>query len=227
MLAFHSRKSSRFMMKFSDRLQCVTPPMSPTLYTDRLILRPTSANDIEALCEQWRLPDVRSSFLSDYAPTDANARLVVNAALADRNSGLGLWSLETTGSRTLVGCAGMLKVGKRDSGTDNVEMIIQLHPTTWGCGLAAEALTALIRLAFGLLGIPSLFATVLEPNARSCTLFERLGFTLVDAKLPTLTYQLDAGDVPDFDGAGFTPWSDFSVGAPDDGCALSAFSSSR
>jgi [ribosomal protein S5]-alanine N-acetyltransferase len=52
-----------------------------------------------------------------------------------------------------------------------------LHPDSWGRGLAAEALAAVIDHVFGRHDIPAITADIDPHNTRSIRLLERLGFS--------------------------------------------------
>jgi len=51
-----------------------------------------------------------------------------------------------------------------------------LHPSQWGQGVAREALEAVIRLAFGEMGLNAIQADVDPRNVASLRLLQRLGF---------------------------------------------------
>ncbi|NLM15557.1 MAG: GNAT family N-acetyltransferase [Clostridiaceae bacterium] len=74
---------------------------------------------------------------------------------------------------------GLLNLDGLDWPNGHSEIGIALtEPAARGHGLAAEALTLMIRYAFDELGLKRIWARVIEPNTASRKLFETLNFTL-------------------------------------------------
>jgi len=159
--------------------------VQPELTTRRLVLRPVSEGDVDALWALWTEPLVRQFLWDDVViPRERVAETAADAmALGPR--GLGLWTLrsreETDGS--LVGCAGLMPVGPAATFdprlTGAVELLVALAPSGWRQGHATEALEELVGYAFGPLGLGALVAVVDVPNEASHRLVARLGFSAI------------------------------------------------
>ena len=61
------------------------------------------------------------------------------------------------------------------------EILFGVHPERWGCGLATEAVRAVVGYAFGELELRSLTAACHADNQRSRRVLARVGFELVSA----------------------------------------------
>ena len=157
--------------------------MQPELATRRLLLRPVSEGDVDALWALWTESLVRQFLWDDVVIPRERAAETVADAIALGPRGLGLWTLrsreETDGS--LIGCAGLLPVGTAATFdpllAGAVEPMLALAPPLWRRGHATEVLEALVGYAFGPLGLGALVAVVDVPNEASHQLVARLGFS--------------------------------------------------
>ncbi len=151
------------------------------LSTERLVLRPVTADDHPALLAHWTHPDVRR-FLFDGAPlSSAEVAETIEESIGDfAGHGYGIWLIELgpvtgpgTGSRPgLVGTAGLRPL--EESG---LEIFYSLAPGAWGHGYATEAARAVVDFALGFLDLPEVLAEVDEGNAASVAVVKRLGMT--------------------------------------------------
>lgn len=156
--------------------------MKPHLSMRRGRLRPATSGDLGALLALLHDKDVRH-YLCDNTilPRETVAGMLADSErLAAR--GLGLWMIEAPDGG-LIGAAGLHPVSDAMSAVPElagaIEPIIALAPTSWGQGLAAEAVGALITCAQHSLGLAHLVAAVDEPNVRSRQLMLRCGFVPV------------------------------------------------
>ena len=147
------------------------------LSTERLVLRPVTADDHAALLAHWTEPEVRR-FLFDGAALSAGEVTEIIAEsirdfAASRN---GIWLIELgsgLGSGPgLVGTAGL-----RPLGESGLEIFDSLAPVAWGRGYATEAARAVVEYGLGALGLPEVLAEVDEGNAASVAVVKRLGMT--------------------------------------------------
>ena len=143
------------------------------LRTERLVLRPVTADDHAALLAHWGAPDVRR-FLFDGAPLSAAE---ITEAIEDSTrdfarAGYGLWLVHENGRSDLVGTAGL-----RPLENLGLEIFYSLAPGSWGQGYATEAARAVLDHALGPLGLPEVLAEVDEGNTASIAVIERLGMT--------------------------------------------------
>ena len=150
--------------------------MDHVLRTERLILRPVTADDHAVLQAHWTTPDVRR-FLFDGATLSAAeiTGAIENSARDFGRAGYGLWLIHEKVGTDLVGTAGLRPL--EDLG---LEIFYSLAPGSWGRGYATEAARAVLAHALGPLGLPEVLAEVDEGNAASIAVIERLGMTRFD-----------------------------------------------
>jgi RimJ/RimL family protein N-acetyltransferase len=141
------------------------------LSTERLALRPVTADDHAALLAHWTAPDVRRYLFDGAALSAAEVTETIEESIRDfAASGYGIWLIEL-GSRTgLVGTAGLRPL--EESG---LEIFYSLAPGAWGHGYATEAARAVMEYGLGPLGLPEVLAEVDEGNAASVAVVKRLG----------------------------------------------------
>jgi len=143
------------------------------LTTERLILRPVTADDHAALLVHWAAPDVRR-FLFDgasLAPAEIT-EAIAGSARDFAAAGYGLWLIQEKDRADLVGTTGLRPL--EDLG---LEIFYSLAPGSWGKGYATEAARAVVEHALGPLGLPEVLAEVDEGNSASIAVIERLGMT--------------------------------------------------
>ena len=146
------------------------------LRTERLVLRPVTADDHAALLAHWDAPDVRR-FLFDGAMLSAAE---ITEAIEDSTrdfgrAGYGLWLVYEKDSTGLIGTAGLRPLDHL-----GLEIFYSLAPGSWGKGYATEAARAVLDHALGPLGLPEVLAEVDESNTASIAVIERLGMTEFD-----------------------------------------------
>jgi ribosomal-protein-alanine N-acetyltransferase len=151
------------------------PATQPALDTSRLQLRPISAADAPLLhpCfadpETMRFMDhVRSRSVADTANRIAPYLIALPAWHAT-------WTMTERASGAAVG---FVNYHHREDWNRRLELGFMLGRPFWGHGLMAEALAALIRHSFGVLGMIRIEATVQPDNLRATALLDRLGFRL-------------------------------------------------
>jgi RimJ/RimL family protein N-acetyltransferase len=146
------------------------------LHTERLVLRPVTADDHAVLLAHWAAPDVRR-FLFDGATLSA-AEITESIEESTRDfgrDGYGLWLIHERGGTDLVGTAGLRPL--EDLG---LEIFYSLALGSWGRGYATEAARAVLDHALGPVGLPEVLAEVDEGNTASIAVIERLGMTQFD-----------------------------------------------
>ena len=143
------------------------------LSTERLVLRPVTADDHAALLAHWTQPDVRR-FLSDGAVLSAAevAEAIEESTGHFAARGFGIWLIELASGTGLVGTTGLRPL--EESG---LEIFYSLAPGAWGHGYATEAARAVVEYGLGPLGLPEVLAEVDEGNAASVAVVKRLGMT--------------------------------------------------
>lgn len=151
-----------------------SPPVTPTLRTERLLLDPYVPEDEDAFVSLFQ--DTRvSRWMGEGPATEADdralfGRIFTNVYAQDL---FAVWAVRRDG--LLIGHAEI-------KWTDTVgghELIYALAPTAWGSGLGTELAEAIVAYGFGTLELPTVHATVAAENKASLALLHRIGFTHV------------------------------------------------
>jgi RimJ/RimL family protein N-acetyltransferase len=149
---------------------------SPELLSPRLHLRRLREGDATALCAYRSLPDVARLQSWESFGIEEAAKLLSSQAAGTPIGESGSWlqlGLTLVGSGELVGDCGIHFPGGSDQ---QVELGITLSPLHQGRGLAAEALTSVLRYAFESLGKHRAWAVTDVENDAAARLFRQLGF---------------------------------------------------
>lgn len=163
------------MAAFRSRWLTGAVTTCPTLTTERLLLRPFRADDVDPLLAVMTTPGVRASLHvpDDYGRIQAWASLVSMAGLWPVR-GLGQWALEERATGRFVGRAGLY--WRPEPEWPGVEVGWTLDPAVWGLGYATEAGARSVRYGFEELGETVLHSVILPGNTRSESVARRLGF---------------------------------------------------
>jgi RimJ/RimL family protein N-acetyltransferase len=146
------------------------------LTTERLVLRPVTADDHALLLAHWAAPDVRRFLFDGAVLSSAEIVEAIEASVRDfAAAGYGLWLISERDRPDLVGTAGLRPL--EDLG---LEIFYSLVPASWDRGFATEAAGAVLEHALGPLGLPEVLAEVDEGNTASIAVIERLGMTRFD-----------------------------------------------
>jgi [ribosomal protein S5]-alanine N-acetyltransferase len=146
------------------------------LSTQRLVLRPVTAEDHAGLLAHWTAPDVRRFLFDGAVLSPAEITEVINDSMRSfAAADYGLWLIRERDQAALAGTAGLRPL--EDLG---LEVIYSLAPDAWGHGYATEAARAVMEYALGPLGLSEVLAEVDEGNAASVAVIERLGMTRFD-----------------------------------------------
>jgi RimJ/RimL family protein N-acetyltransferase len=157
---------------------------SPTLTTDRLLLRSWTEDDAEVVLDIYSREEVYRWLGTTPAPCPdlAAARARIERWSTPPTAPLdGLWAIETPGldgiSPQPCGTVLLLPLTRSDGGdSDALEVGWHLHPAAWGFGIATEAARALIDQA-RTHGLTEVHAVVYADNVRSLAVCDRLGMT--------------------------------------------------
>lgn len=145
----------------------------PSIETDRLVLRPLSGDDLDALHELWTDPRVRSWLWDGRRIGRGRTRSVLRASRASVESeGFGLWGVFESGEEELIGFCGFRRV---ENG-DDIEILFGIAPAHWRRGYATEAAGAALREGFERHGWDRVVAATDRPNRASRRVIEKLGF---------------------------------------------------
>jgi RimJ/RimL family protein N-acetyltransferase len=146
----------------------------PTLETDRLILRPTAAHDLDGFAEL--LGDEQASrYIGGRQARSGAWRQLCTMAGSWTLNGFGMFSvIEKAGGR----CVGRLGPWAPE-GWPGTEVGWGLVPSAWGKGYATEGAAAAIDWAFDTLGWTEVIHVIDPANLRSVRVAERLGSKLL------------------------------------------------
>ncbi len=164
------------------------------LHTDRLILRPFRADDLDAYAAMCADPEVMEFLSATGDPlTRADAWRQMSMFLGHwQLRGYGTWAVEERATGAFVGRVGL----HFPEGWPDRELGWTIARAFWGKGYATEAARAAITHAFDALGWTHLVSLIHPDNRRSARLAERLGYqvrgTAEVRGLHLTTYRLDA-----------------------------------
>jgi ribosomal-protein-alanine N-acetyltransferase len=157
-------------------------PACPTLTTERLVLRPFRADDLDPLHAIMTTDEVRASLHvpDDFSRAAAWGSLISFAGLWEVR-GVGQWALEERDSGRFVGRAGLY--WRVEPEWPGVEVGWLLDPAVWGEGYATEAGDRAVRYGFDEVGEDTLYSVILPENTRSQAVARRLGFSPWEERL--------------------------------------------
>ena len=155
-----------------------THPANQLLLTDRLRLRPLREADLESMYEVYSDPRVER-WIGRHTREDVRVELSFHIN-HQAVHGWSLWAVELLATGRFIGDCGLQPLALAGP---EVELGYDLHPEHWGRGLAGEAARAVIRHAFGPLGMDRVVAVVKPDHRRSRRVLERAGLTLVGERV--------------------------------------------
>jgi len=148
----------------------------PRLRTDRLILRPWRAEDLEPFAAMNADREVVEYLPGALSRAQSDAFVARIRDHFDRH-GFGFWAVEVVDGPPFIGLTGLAVVGFQAAFTPAVEIGWRLARSQWGRGYASEAAAAALEYAFDCLGLEEVVSFTSEGNARSRAVMERLGMT--------------------------------------------------
>jgi RimJ/RimL family protein N-acetyltransferase len=158
----------------------------PSIHTERLLLRPWTEGDIDALHQLWIDPDIRRYLWDDAVISRERAAEAVRAhfeSVATR--GVGYWALHPADGEPLIGFCGFRPIEE----IPEIEIVYGLLPAFWGRGLATEAARAALAYLRET-GHTLVYARTDAPNEKSIAVLRRLGFRQLTSPSLMLVYLL-------------------------------------
>lgn len=140
--------------------------------TERLILRPITYSDDDAIFDYSKNPNVGPN--AGWKPHESieETRDIIKTVFAEKKNVLGI-VLKETG--TLIGSIGVVEDLKRDNG--KVKMLgYAIGENYWGNGYVSEAARAILEYGFAELELDLISAYCYPFNERSKRVLEKLGF---------------------------------------------------
>jgi RimJ/RimL family protein N-acetyltransferase len=144
------------------------------LRTERLLLRPVSEDDVDAMLAVRNAPPVvGTTNTKEPLPRERMAGQVERRVVSWRERGFGSWLILLEGEP--IGFVEVHPIGA-DSGVDpdELELGVVLHPDHWGHGIALEAGAAAARDLFERVGRERVYAGVEATNDKSLRLLAKV-----------------------------------------------------
>jgi ribosomal-protein-alanine N-acetyltransferase len=149
---------------------------TPTIVTDRLLLRPWISTDREPFAAMNSDPEVMEHFPSTLSRIDSD-KLVEQIVAGFEQNGFGLWALKLAANGRFIGFTGLSVPGFEAPFTPAVEVGWRLARWTWGNGYATEAATAALDFGFSEAALGEVVSFTSVQNIRSQAVMRRLGMT--------------------------------------------------
>lgn len=155
------------------------------LHTQRLVLRPWTDADTDAMHELWTDPFVRHYLWDDIVIPRSRAAEVIEFHLkTEAAEGIGCWTVLHDGQ-----CGGFCGFRFID-GSRDVELLYGLREHLCGRGLATEAARAALRYLWTATEFDRVYARTDPPNSRSVGVMRRLGMVPEAETAAMITYVL-------------------------------------
>ncbi len=140
--------------------------------TDRLILAPIRANDIDFMADFLSDP-MLTRYLPKAAPYTGPEIEEYVAARLDHweTHGFGIFLLRIKSTGGVVGYAGLEHAGA----TAFVDIRYGIVNAHWGNGFALEAARAVVGYGFTVLGLPTLYGAAVPENSASLAVLRKIG----------------------------------------------------
>lgn len=155
----------------------MTDPQTNILETERLILRPLTLDDLDALFALYRDPEIRKYFPEGtltYAETKEELEWIIDVYYGQY--GFGLWATIYKATGAFIGRCGLLPW--TIEGRQEVEVAYLLDKAYWGQGLATEVAEAIVTYGFEHLRLSRIICLPEPENQASCRVAEKIGMTL-------------------------------------------------
>jgi len=142
-----------------------------TLYTDRMVLKPFEAADLDDLAALYADPDVMRYVFHGPVDRERSALALHRMMLHASQHGFGMWAMRSRPADVFLGRCGLQHV--QDS--HEIELGYTLVRRAWGRGLATEATREVLRHAFLELRLPRVIAVAEPENVASFRVMEKVG----------------------------------------------------
>ena len=150
------------------------------LVTERLVLRPLTADDLEWLAVLRGDADVMRYIGASGAVPFEHTRERLDRYLACwATHGLGMFSVREGADGAPVGWAGLQPL----DGTEEIEVGYAFGPPAWGLGFATEAARAVVRWGFEVRSLARIVAVASPENAASRHVMDKLGMRYEGTRL--------------------------------------------
>jgi ribosomal-protein-alanine N-acetyltransferase len=149
---------------------------TPTILTDRLLLRPWVSTDRAPFAATNSDPEVMEHFPCTLSKSESD-RLVEQIVAGFEQNGFGLWALGLAADGRFIGFTGLSVADFEAPFTPAVEVGWRLARWAWGNGYATEAATAALDFGFSAAALGEVVSFTSVQNIRSQAVMRRLGMT--------------------------------------------------
>jgi RimJ/RimL family protein N-acetyltransferase len=169
----------------------------PSLSSERLLLRPRTEADMDAMMDMAADDEVMRYFRTRPADDPEAYRTELLAGVRnDDGPGLGFWSLFAHEEpRRYLGWISLITL----DGTQLVEVGYRLVRSAWGKGYATEGAQRAMQYGFEVLGLHEIVAVIHPENLRSQAVMPRLGLVPAGEHIhfgrPRLLYRRNRPDI--------------------------------
>lgn len=155
----------------------MTPPGTVTLTTPRLVLRPFTLEDAEAMYHTWaKDPEVtRWMRWQPHKSIDETSAVLADWVKSYRSGDTYLWAITLKDSHQLMGSLGIFN-GEDSRFPGHKQPAYCIGKAYWGKGYTAEALTAALKHFIAATGCTSLYCSHAVGNPASGRVMEKAGF---------------------------------------------------
>ena len=148
--------------------------MIPTVQTDRLILRPFTADDVETLLSIYQTEGIRKYFPPSPPVTIERIQRFITRQQEDWDQyGYGIWGIVPKDASQVIGWVGLTFLPE----LNETEVGYLLDKPFWGKGFATEAARASLQFGFEQCGLDHIVALVFADNLASRRVIEKCGMT--------------------------------------------------
>lgn len=146
----------------------------PTIYTERLLLRPFTIADVEASYQVNLDPEVTRYTNDGGVQTREQMHAIINNnVLGDyAKYGFGRFAVELKETGEFIGFSGL----KFEPELDAVDLGYRFRRDQWGKGIATESAVASMRFGVDTLKLKRMVACILPANKASSNVLDKLGF---------------------------------------------------
>ena len=147
--------------------------------TERLLLRPWSASDLEDLYEYASIPGIGEMAGWTHHKSKEESKTVLSMFIKNKRT----FALELKENGKVIGSLGLEEgaSGKLDECLIGRKLGYVLHPDYWGRGYMPEAVNAIIQYCFGVLCYDYMLCGCFDRNSRSRRVMEKCGFCYLEA----------------------------------------------
>lgn len=148
--------------------------MQHQIETERLILSPSSMNDLEKYLEMDLDPEVMKYLPGAWDGSEVHISFLRKVIQWEYEEGLGYWSifLKDKPSQFI----GRVLLTPYSTDAPEIEIGWRLMRSAWGNGYATEAAQALLEYAFNTIGLECIYAYIDSENDMSVKVAEKSGF---------------------------------------------------